>query len=79
MRSQAGYNLVGKLELKGQRPRGGYKMGMSATEIRSYDYGEGQGLAQRPWIPHICNVSETDVALGRRVSSPAIPKPDSVP
>ena len=53
MKSQAGYNLVEKLELKGQRPGGGYKMGMSAIEIRGYGYGEGQGLAQRPCVPHM--------------------------
>lgn len=60
----AGYNLVGKLELKGQRPGGRYKMGVSATEIRSYGCGQGS-LAQRPCVPHMCDVSETSVALGK--------------
>lgn len=28
---------------------------------------------------YVCNVSETDVALGEGVSNPAVPKPESTP
>lgn len=54
MRTQAGYNLVGKLELKGQRLGGGYKIGTLATEKRGCGCREGAGPGPETVCPDMC-------------------------